>query len=148
MDRLDKLHDAGVSIWLDTLSRDLLDSGEFSRLVTDRHVTGATSNPTIFAPTPTSSTSSSSSHPASSTPCPEQPSTPSPTTARPGPHNAEPDDLLDKVARADVDLDRITDELEREGVKAFSDSYRQLLACIVERVGELDPTPAGTNRRS
>jgi transaldolase len=49
MDRLGELRDAGVSIWLDTLSRDLLDTGEFSRLVTDCHVTGATSNPTIFA---------------------------------------------------------------------------------------------------
>jgi transaldolase len=36
MDRLQQLHDAGVSIWLDTLSRELLE-------------TGATSNPTIFA---------------------------------------------------------------------------------------------------
>ena len=49
MDRLGELHDAGVSIWLDTLSRDLVDSGEFARLVNDQHVTGATSNPTIFA---------------------------------------------------------------------------------------------------
>jgi transaldolase len=49
MDRLQALHDAGVSIWLDTLSRDLLDSGEFSELVNDQHITGATSNPTIFA---------------------------------------------------------------------------------------------------
>ena len=45
----ERLHDAGVSIWLDTLSRELLDTGEFARLVDDRHVTGATSNPTIFA---------------------------------------------------------------------------------------------------
>jgi transaldolase len=49
MDRLGDLHDAGVSIWLDTLSRELLDTGEFSRLITECHVTGATSNPTIFA---------------------------------------------------------------------------------------------------
>ena len=49
MDRLAALHDAGVSIWLDTLSRELLDTGEFAHLVTDCHVTGATSNPTIFA---------------------------------------------------------------------------------------------------
>ena len=48
-DRLGALHDAGVSIWLDTLSRELLDTGEFARLVDDCHVTGATSNPTIFA---------------------------------------------------------------------------------------------------
>ncbi|MFL5910792.1 MAG: transaldolase [Gaiellaceae bacterium] len=48
MNRLKQLQEAGVSIWLDTLSRDLLDSGDFQRLV-DRGVTGATSNPTIFA---------------------------------------------------------------------------------------------------
>ena len=31
MNRLQQLHDAGVSIWLDTLSRELLDSGAFAR---------------------------------------------------------------------------------------------------------------------
>ena len=49
MNRLQALHDAGVSIWLDTLSRDLLDSGDFAELIVDSAVTGATSNPTIFA---------------------------------------------------------------------------------------------------
>ena len=49
MSRLRDLHDAGVSIWLDTLSRELLDSGDFTRLIGECHVTGATSNPTIFA---------------------------------------------------------------------------------------------------
>ena len=47
---LQRLHDAGVSIWLDTLSRQLLDSGEFAALIRDCSVTGATSNPTTFAP--------------------------------------------------------------------------------------------------
>ena len=49
MSRLNQLHDAGVSIWLDTLSRELLDSGAFAELIADSAVTGATSNPTIFA---------------------------------------------------------------------------------------------------
>lgn len=49
MSRLQALHDAGVSIWLDNLSRELLDSGEFAELISDYAVTGATSNPTIFA---------------------------------------------------------------------------------------------------
>jgi transaldolase len=49
VNRLQRLHQAGVSIWLDTLSRELLESGEFERLVRDFAVTGATSNPTIFA---------------------------------------------------------------------------------------------------
>jgi transaldolase len=46
---LSDLHEAGVSIWLDTLSRQLLRSGEFAALIHDYCVTGATSNPTIFA---------------------------------------------------------------------------------------------------
>ncbi len=49
MNRLRRLQLAGVSIWLDTLSRDLLDTGAFAALIADFGVTGATSNPTIFA---------------------------------------------------------------------------------------------------
>jgi transaldolase len=49
MNRLQALHDAGVSIWLDTLSRELLDRGDFAELIAECAVTGATSNPTIFA---------------------------------------------------------------------------------------------------
>jgi hypothetical protein len=46
---LHRLHEAGVSVWLDTLSRRLLESGQFAELIRDYNVTGATSNPTIFA---------------------------------------------------------------------------------------------------
>jgi transaldolase len=49
MNRLERVRAAGVSIWLDTLSRELLDSGAFASLVSDYAVTGATSNPTILA---------------------------------------------------------------------------------------------------
>ena len=49
MNRLQALHDGGVSIWLDMLSRELLDTGHFARLIEEYAVTGATSNPTIFA---------------------------------------------------------------------------------------------------
>ena len=46
---LEDLTTAGVSIWLDDLSRQLLTTGALHRLVEDRHVVGITSNPTIFA---------------------------------------------------------------------------------------------------
>jgi len=49
LNRLQRLQRAGVSIWLDDLSRELLDNGVLARLVQDLAVTGATSNPTIFA---------------------------------------------------------------------------------------------------
>jgi transaldolase len=48
-DRLEDLSSAGVSIWLDDLSRKLLATGGLKRLVDHSHVVGITSNPTIFA---------------------------------------------------------------------------------------------------
>jgi transaldolase len=48
-DRLGALSAAGVSIWLDDLSRELIESGELARLVAEDHVVGVTTNPTIFA---------------------------------------------------------------------------------------------------
>ena len=42
------LHNLGQSIWLDNITRDLLDSGTLQRYVDDLSVTGLTSNPTIF----------------------------------------------------------------------------------------------------
>jgi transaldolase len=46
---LAELSRAGVSIWLDDLSRELIGGGDLGRLVRERHVVGVTSNPTIFA---------------------------------------------------------------------------------------------------
>src|SRR5215467_10772434 len=42
------LHDEGQSIWLDNITRDLLDSGTLKRYIDELSVTGLTSNPTIF----------------------------------------------------------------------------------------------------
>jgi transaldolase len=48
-DALQALTEAGVSIWLDDLSRQRITSGNLADLITHRHVVGVTSNPTIFA---------------------------------------------------------------------------------------------------
>ncbi len=42
------LHNLGQSIWLDNITRDLLDSGTLKRYIDEWSVTGLTSNPTIF----------------------------------------------------------------------------------------------------
>src|SRR5467141_3773253 len=42
------LHNLGQSIWLDNITRDLLNSGTLKRYVSEFSVTGLTSNPTIF----------------------------------------------------------------------------------------------------
>jgi transaldolase len=46
--RLQRLHDAGQSIWLDFIDRSILRNGELQRRVRDDALTGMTSNPTIF----------------------------------------------------------------------------------------------------
>ncbi len=47
-DRLKQLSDAGVSIWLDDLSRERIETGNLAELVRDQHVVGVTTNPSIF----------------------------------------------------------------------------------------------------
>ena len=46
---LAELTEAGVSIWLDDLSRDRIESGSLAKLITEHSVRGVTTNPTIFA---------------------------------------------------------------------------------------------------
>ena len=42
------LHNEGQSLWLDNITRDLLDSGTLKRYIDELSITGLTSNPTIF----------------------------------------------------------------------------------------------------
>jgi transaldolase len=46
--RLHELSEHGVSVWFDTLSRELLETGELERMTKEDAVVGVTSNPTIF----------------------------------------------------------------------------------------------------
>jgi len=43
-----KLHNLGQSLWLDNITRDLLNGGTLKRYIDELSVTGLTSNPTIF----------------------------------------------------------------------------------------------------
>ena len=42
------LHNLGQSLWLDNITRDLLNNGTLKRYIDELSVTGLTSNPTIF----------------------------------------------------------------------------------------------------
>ncbi|MDQ3067109.1 MAG: transaldolase [Actinomycetota bacterium] len=46
--RLHKLHETGVSPWIDSVSREMLETGELARLMKEDAIVGVTSNPTIF----------------------------------------------------------------------------------------------------
>ena len=100
-----RLREAGVSIWLDALSRELLESGEFAALVRDRGVSGATSNPTIFAKAITTSDRYDDQL-----------------------HAAVAAGVRE-LQKLFLELG-----LEREGVAAFCTSYEQLLHCIEAKV--------------
>jgi transaldolase len=45
---LHELSERGVSVWIDSLSREMLETGELKRLIHEDAVVGVTSNPTIF----------------------------------------------------------------------------------------------------
>jgi transaldolase len=47
--RLHELSEHGVSVWIDSVSREWLETGELQRLIDEDAVVGVTSNPTIFA---------------------------------------------------------------------------------------------------
>ena len=48
MEATKALHDAGQSLWIDDITREMLDSGRLAKMIAELSVTGLTSNPTIF----------------------------------------------------------------------------------------------------
>ena len=46
--RLHELYEEGVSPWIDSVSREMLETGELARLLKEDAIVGVTSNPTIF----------------------------------------------------------------------------------------------------
>src|SRR5271167_198159 len=48
MNPTQQLHDLGQSLWLDNITRDILDNGTLKSYIDELSVTGLTSNPTIF----------------------------------------------------------------------------------------------------
>jgi transaldolase len=48
MNRTRRLHDLGQSLWLDNITREILDNGTLRRYIDELSITGLTSNPTIF----------------------------------------------------------------------------------------------------
>ena len=56
-------------------------------------------------------------------------------SASPGRANA----TLRRAQDAGIDLDAVTSELEREGVRSFCDSYHELLDCIETKLQSILP---------
>ena len=94
-ERLAALAAAGVSIWLDDLSRERLTSGNLQELITDKNVVGVTTNPTIFAAALAERARPTTRRSASWPPAARRSTTPSarspwPTSSRPATCSAAP----------------------------------------------------------
>ena len=48
MSKTRQLHELGQSLWLDKITREILDDGTLQRYIDEFSITGLTSNPTIF----------------------------------------------------------------------------------------------------
>ncbi len=48
MNNAQELHSLGQSLWLDNITREILDNGSLRRYIDEFSITGLTSNPTIF----------------------------------------------------------------------------------------------------
>ena len=48
MNKTKKLHDLGQSLWLDNITREIIDDGTLRRYIDEFSISGLTSNPTIF----------------------------------------------------------------------------------------------------
>jgi transaldolase len=83
--RTGALAESGIALWLDDLSRELLETGRFAEYVNAYSITGATSNPTIFAKALSDSTRYSSR-----------------IAALPSHGSAAPEELFLELALADV----------------------------------------------
>jgi transaldolase len=92
------LHNLGQSLWLDNITRDLLNSGTLKRYVDELSVTGLTSNPTI------------------SERCPRQREITDIMSADGGDY----DTVLDQFATAGIDICDLAAKLQDEGANRSS----------------------------
>jgi transaldolase len=124
MNRLGQLHDAGVSIWLDTLSRPLLEDGEFERLVReDVLYVEKLIAPGVINTMPEQTMRAFADH--------------GNVAEALDSDLAAADGILTDAASAGLNLQAITADLERDGVTSFCDSYHQLLDCVESKLTRL-----------
>ena len=161
--RLHQLADHGQSVWIDYLSRDLLESGGLARLMREDAVVGVTSNPTIFQKAISAGEAYdgqlrqvlkderdlkeiflrlavedvSNALDLLRQVWDEGSGSDGYVSLEVDPNLAY--DTEASIAEAGVDYDDVTETLEREGVEKFADSFRELLEGIQAKSGELVP---------
>jgi transaldolase len=120
-DPLTALTEAGVSIWLDDLSRDRLTSGSLADLVARDHVAGVTTNPAIFAKAIAAGLAEAIS--INVTLVADHGQVPANSI-----HDRydQSQEVLDGLRELGIDYDDVVQSLEKDGVAKFDASWDQL----------------------
>lgn len=128
-----RLHNLGQSLWLDNITRDLLNSGTLKRYVAELSVTGLTSNPTIFH----HAIKNSSAYDNAIQEQLEQ--------GKAGEALFFELAIEDLTQAADLfqpihdNIDSLAAQLQDEGAKSFVKSWNELIAVIASRSAALKP---------
>ena len=145
-----RLHDAGQSLWLDNITRDLLTSGTLKRYIDDLSVTGLTSNPAIFnrALEPAQPRTTPSATECRPTTRARQSSSTSPSTTLPGPACRQASGRSHAHARPGHDAVATSQFLTQSGADTHVLRGCSLDPCPSLTVGPVvrttsGPTPAG-----
>ena len=109
------LHERGQSLWLDNITRDLLNRGTLERYSDELSVTGLTSNPTISERGPRT-TRDQQNHVG---------------------RRRDRDTVLDQFATAGIDIYDLAAKLQDEGAKAFVSSWNDLMNVIASKSSKL-----------
>jgi transaldolase len=125
-DPLGDLSEAGVAVWLDDLSRELLAGGGLQRLVATRHVVGVTTNPTIFA----SALANGDRYDDQLAHLADLRASVDATGDTITAQYAASRQTMNQLAAAGIDFDDVTDHLERDGLAKFEKSWTELGATV------------------
>jgi transaldolase len=132
-----RLHALGQSLWLDNITRDLLDGGTLARYIDELSVTGLTSNPTIFDQDPRASDILYIKALAAPSTVNTMPEATLKALADHGDLGAvlptdggDAERVLARFADAGIDADALAARLQDEGAKAFVTSWNDLMMVI------------------
>jgi transaldolase len=127
------LHELGQSLWLDNITRDLLDSETLKRYIDELSVTGLTSNPTIFD----HAIKNSAAYDAAIRHKVKEGKAGEPLFFELALEDLTRAAVLAQFAKAGVDVDALAAQLQDEGAKSFVKSWHELLEVIASKSADL-----------
>jgi transaldolase len=125
------LHNLGQSLWLDNITRDLINSSTLERYIDELSVTRLTSNPTIFDH---AIENSSYTMPEGTLQALANHGDLSEIMSADG---GDCEAVLDQFAAAGIDIDKLAAKLQDDGAKSFVSSWSDLMEVIASKSGTL-----------